>query len=69
MFLCSEKWGVAGEVRSVSQAAARVKEGEKLGFKKCLLPKGNMPSPGGCGAMQLVPVGNLRETLDILLGG
>jgi DNA repair protein RadA/Sms len=61
--------GLAGEVRSVSQAAARVKEGEKLGFKKCLLPKGNMPSPGGCGAMQLVPVGNLRETLDILLGG
>jgi len=61
--------GLAGEVRSVSQAAARIKEGEKLGFKKCLLPKGNMPSPGGCGAMQLVPVGNLRETLDILLGG
>ena len=62
--------GLAGEVRSVSQAAARVKEGEKLGFKKCLLPKGNMPSSGdGCGRMQTVPVGSLREALDILLGG
>jgi DNA repair protein RadA/Sms len=62
--------GLAGEVRSVSQAGARVKEGEKLGFKKCLLPKGNMPSSGdGPGRMQMAPVSSLREALDILLGG
>jgi DNA repair protein RadA/Sms len=33
--------GLAGEVRSVSFAAERLSEAEKLGFKKAIIPKGN----------------------------
>lgn len=31
--------GLSGEVRAVKQAALRVQEGEKLGFKRCILPQ------------------------------
>ena len=36
--------GLSGEVRGVSNIKARVKEAEKLGFKRCILPEGNMSS-------------------------
>lgn len=32
--------GLSGEVRAVPQAAARVVEAERMGFKACILPKG-----------------------------
>jgi len=33
--------GLAGEVRAIAQAEARVKEAGKLGFKDCILPQAN----------------------------
>ena len=36
--------GLSGEVRGVSNIKARVKEAEKLGFKKCVLPEENLSS-------------------------
>ena len=30
--------GLAGEIRGISQAEARVKEAGKLGFERCVLP-------------------------------
>ncbi|MCK4905624.1 DNA repair protein RadA [bacterium] len=36
--------GLSGEVRGVSHIKARVKEAEKLGFKKCILPEVNLSS-------------------------
>jgi DNA repair protein RadA/Sms len=33
--------GLAGEVRSISQANLRINEAEKLGFKHCVLPRNN----------------------------
>ena len=34
--------GLSSEVRSVSQLAVRINEAEKLGFKKCIVPKNNL---------------------------
>jgi len=34
--------GLSSEVRSVSQLAARINEADKLGFKKCIVPKNNL---------------------------
>lgn len=34
--------GLGAEVRSVTQSALRIQEAEKLGFKKCILPKNNL---------------------------
>ncbi|MFQ5543923.1 MAG: DNA repair protein RadA [Nitrospiria bacterium] len=33
--------GLAGEIRGIQQAAQRIREAEKLGFKRCILPKRN----------------------------
>ena len=33
--------GLTGEVRSVNQIEKRIKEAEKLGFKKCIIPESN----------------------------
>jgi DNA repair protein RadA/Sms len=60
--------GLAGEVRSISQAALRINEAEKLGFKYCLLPKNNFKNLNyNKNAIEVVAVSNLKEALDIAL--
>ena len=60
--------GLAGEVRSISQATLRINEAEKLGFKHCLLPKNNFKNLKSVkGAIELIPVSSLKEALDICL--
>ncbi len=60
--------GLAGEVRSISQAAARVNEAEKLGFKKCVLPKSNCQNlEYNKNKIEIVPVSTVKETLGIVL--
>ena len=58
--------GLASEIRSVSQAGVRIREAEKLGFKHCILPKNNLKSLDyKKGTLELIPVSNLKEALDI----
>jgi len=71
--------GLAGEIRSISQVALRINEAEKLGFKRCILPQTNYknlnyPAIAGSrsgrdnkGTIELVPVSNLKEALEIIL--
>jgi DNA repair protein RadA/Sms len=60
--------GLAGEVRSISQAVLRINEAEKLGFKHCLLPKNNYRNLAiKKNNMELIAVSSLKETLDIIL--
>jgi len=60
--------GLAGEVRSISQAAIRINEAAKLGFKHCILPANNykhfQDKPQG---IELLPVSTLKEALDVAL--
>jgi len=57
--------GLSGEVRAVSQTAARLKEAAQLGFRRCLLPKslrrGQEPLPGG---IEPIPVRSVAEALE-----
>jgi DNA repair protein RadA/Sms len=57
--------GLAGEVRSVSQAQVRVNECARLGFTTIVLPKScmkqNITAPDGA---RLVPVGNIVEAVQ-----
>jgi DNA repair protein RadA/Sms len=58
--------GLAGEIRSISLCAPRAAEGEKLGFTRCILPRGNMKNLGfKPETLELIPVSTLREALDI----
>jgi DNA repair protein RadA/Sms len=62
--------GLAGEVRSISQALLRINEAEKLGFKHCVLPRNNLKGLDYRNkSLHLIPVSTVKETLDILLGG
>ena len=55
--------GLAGEVRGVTQAGQRVREAAKLGFKRCVLPKGNAKGIKQDG-VKLVGVKTVKEAID-----
>ncbi len=58
--------GLAGEVRAVTQPEPRIGEALKLGFKRCLLPSGNMKRLAPVG-MELEGVSTVQEALELLL--
>lgn len=60
--------GLAGEIRSISQASIRINEAQKLGFKHCILPANNFKNlKYDSGAIELIPVETLKQALDALL--
>lgn len=63
--VCGEV-GLAGEVRAVSHIDIRVKEAERLGFSRFILPKGNRERLCGDTRIELVGVGSLGEIMDIV---
>lgn len=59
--------GLAGEVRAVSRAEQRIREAEKLGFKRVILPKGNLRNLDLNTSLQLCGVETVGEALHIAL--
>jgi DNA repair protein RadA/Sms len=57
--------GLAGEVRAVTHPLQRIREAEKLGFKKCVLPVDNIKGASRT-SMELKGVRNVKETIDVL---
>ncbi|NCA96474.1 MAG: DNA repair protein RadA, partial [Methanomicrobia archaeon] len=60
--------GLSAEIRSVSQIAVRVQEAEKLGFKKCIIPKNNSKAVKDLKTktIDIVAVESVREALDLI---
>jgi len=58
--------GLTGEIRPVSGARKRIKEATQLGFRRCLLPAGNV-MPGENPGMEISAVNTLQEALDKVL--
>ena len=58
--------GLAGEVRAVSRPELRVKEAERLGFAKCILPAGNLKNLDQPKGLELVGVKNAEQALGYL---
>ena len=56
--------GLSGELRAVSQLDRRVSEAARLGFKRCLVPKGGAKIPA-TKDIELVPVSTLREAIKV----
>lgn len=57
--------GLAGEMRSVSHAEARISEASRLGFKKCILPYHSLKLiNANYGDIQLIGVRNVREAFE-----
>jgi len=53
--------GLAGEIRGISQSEARVREAEKLGFERCLLPQSNASQLKQIRGIELIGVSSLKE--------
>jgi DNA repair protein RadA/Sms len=59
--------GLAGEIRGVSQVELRLKEAEKLGFKKCVLPRINVERLKNCDCtISLIGVGSIQKAIEVL---
>jgi len=56
--------GLAGEVRGVAQAAARVIEAKRLGFERVIIPADSARALEAPAGIEVVPVKNLREALE-----
>lgn len=60
--------GLSADVRSVSYADLRIKEAEKLGFKRCILPKSNLRDKSFVQRnrrIECMEASTIREALDI----
>ncbi|MFC1645605.1 DNA repair protein RadA [Candidatus Omnitrophota bacterium] len=58
--------GLGGEIRSVTNSSLRLKEATKLGFKKAIIPEGNVRDSKALGDLEVSSFGSLRELFKFL---
>jgi DNA repair protein RadA/Sms len=58
--------GLAGEIRGVSQPEVRIKEAKKLGFSRCLLPKGNMEACTRIDGVEILAADSVKNLMEML---
>jgi DNA repair protein RadA/Sms len=57
---------LAGDVRPIGQVHLRVREAAAMGFRKCILPAGNLPLVDPVEGIELVPMSTVAEISDLL---
>ena len=60
--------GLAGEVRASTHAELRVREAQQMGFKRCLMPSGNITPGVTAAGCDLQGVDTIEAALDELFG-
>jgi len=58
--------GLSGEVRPVSQVHPRIREAGAMGFRRCILPGGNLPLVDTAEDVEVVPVKSVGELGDVI---
>jgi DNA repair protein RadA/Sms len=59
--------GLAGEIRAVNSAKARVMEAARLGFKRCILPYNNLKALGeSIDGIEIIGVRNIRQAFEAI---
>ncbi len=58
--------GLTGEVRAVNMIEKRLKEAEKLGFKKCMIPENNKKLLKDSYKLDIIGVKNIQDALKVL---
>jgi len=61
--------GLTGEVRPVGSLERRVKEASRLGFRRALVPKSNLPLSTRLDHLELVGIEYLLEALELVMPG
>ncbi|GAB4414213.1 MAG: hypothetical protein OHK0032_10330 [Thermodesulfovibrionales bacterium] len=59
--------GLSGEIRAVNQADARIREAEKIGFKKAIIPLTNASRLKNPSVLEISGVGNVEDLLEAVL--
>ncbi|TEU10862.1 MAG: DNA repair protein RadA [Anaerolineales bacterium] len=59
--------GLSGELRTVSQFSRRLSEAAKLGFRRCLLPKGARRKKDTPSEIEVIGVRSVAEALEVAL--
>ena len=65
-FICFGEVGLNGEIRSVTQGEARVREAKKLGFKGCILPKGSISKKNFNEGVRLYEIENVSQAYNMI---
>ncbi|MGL1932101.1 MAG: DNA repair protein RadA [Desulfotalea sp.] len=63
--VCGEV-GLAGEVRAVGQVDLRIREAERLGFTRCVIPKTNLSRLTYKPQIELIGVATVTELLEVV---
>jgi DNA repair protein RadA/Sms len=58
--------GLTGEIRAISHVETRVAELKKMGFTRCLLPKGNLRRMARVEGIALEGIGGVSEAVEML---
>jgi len=58
--------GLTGEIRRVAQIEERVKEAARMGFTRCILPKGQKDVIPSSQKIKLFPISNLKQLMEHL---
>ena len=58
--------GLTGEVRAVNMIEKRLKEAEKLGFQKCMIPENNKKLLKDSYKLDIIGVRNIQDALKVL---
>src|SRR5207247_9372382 len=58
--------GLAGEVRATSQASVRVREAYAMGFRRCVIPHGNLTGLQYDDGIEVIGVRNVGDALETL---
>lgn len=58
--------GLTGEIRSVNMIDKRLKESERLGIKKCIIPENNKKLLKNSYKLDIIGVKNINEALRVI---
>lgn len=62
--------GLGGEIRSVSHAAQRIREAERMGFTKVIIPKHNFSSVNPKDYnIEIIPASTVKQAFHLTIGG
>jgi DNA repair protein RadA/Sms len=69
LLVCMGEIGLSGEIRPVSQIERRLREAQKMGFRKAIVPASNLPLATKFDQLEVVGVEYLVEALTSVMPG
>jgi DNA repair protein RadA/Sms len=58
--------GLTGEVRGIQRVQPRLREAQRMGFKRCLLPRGNLKQGADGTSLELIGVDSVEKMMEQL---